>query len=165
MRRRGFLLLCIACLAAPAGAAPPVEIVSAEFGVFDASTPGELAFEPTDVVPRREGQRYGWIIELRTKKRSVAVREEYLLPTTATEAGGKMNAAGDRLDIPLPRRNQVSQRQLVPVEGRIYGEWAIGPGEPSGRRHLQVIVEDEVAGSFEYEVKSLPDETGARPTD
>jgi hypothetical protein len=157
MKRRVFLLLCAIGLAGAANAAPPVpapvEIVSAEFGIFDASTPGELAFEPTDVVPQREGQRYGWIIELRTKKRSLSVREEYLLPTAASEAGSKLNAAGDRLDVPLPRRNQVSQRQLVPVEGRIYGEWAIGPGEPPGRRHLQVIVEGEVAGSFEYEVK------------
>jgi hypothetical protein len=165
MKRRAFLLLSVLGWAGAAGAAPGIEIVSAEFGVFDASRPGELAFEPTDVVPHREGQRYGWVIELRTQKRSVAVREEYLLPTAATEAGGKMNAAGNRLDIPLPRRNQVSQRQLVPVEGRIYGEWAIGPGEPPGRRHLQVIVEGEVAGSFEYEVKSLPAETGARPKD
>jgi hypothetical protein len=155
MSRRVFLLLCAIGLAGAANAAPPapVEIVSAEFGIFDASTPGELAFEPTAVVPQREGQRYGWIIELRTKKRSLSVREEYLLPTAATAAGTKMNAAGDRLDVPLPRRNQVSQRQLVPVDGRIYGEWAIGPGEPAGRRHLQVIVEGEVAGSFEYEVK------------
>jgi hypothetical protein len=41
----------------------------------------------------------------------------------------------------------------VPIDGRIYGEWIIGQGEPAGRRHLQVIVEGQVAGSFEYEVK------------
>lgn len=154
MSRRAFLLCCVLGLAGVAAAAPPLEIVSAEFGLFEyAGRPGELAFEATEVVPHREGQRYGWIIELRTQKRSVAVREEYILPTAATEAGAQMNAAGDRLHIPLPRRNQVSQRQLVPVGGRIYGEWAVGPGEPPGRRHLQVIVEGEVAGSFEYEVK------------
>lgn len=153
MNRRAFLLFCALGLAGIAAAAPPVEIVSAEFGLFDESRPGEFTFEATDVVPHREGQRYGWIIGLRTSQRSVAVREEYILPTPATEAGTRMNAAGDRLHIPLPRRNQVSQRQLVPVAGRIYGEWAIGSGEPPGRRHLQVIVEGEVAGSFEYEVK------------
>lgn len=148
------LALPVLARAAPPKAAPAaLEIVSAEFGIFDASNPREIVFEPTSVVPHREGQRYGWMIELRTKKRSLAVREEYILPTAATEAGptGKITESG--LNIPLPRRNQVSQRQLVPVGGRITGEWAIGPGEPPGRRYLQVIVEGELAGSFEYEVK------------
>lgn len=149
MIRRAFLLFAFA--GALAQAAPPLEIVGAEFGVFDASDPRETTFEPTHVVPHREGQRYGWIIEVRTKQRSLSVREEYLLPTAATEAGTTLGPGGGT--IPLPRRNQVSQRQLVPVGGRIYGEWEIGPGEPPGKRHLQVIVEGQVAGSFEYEVK------------
>lgn len=156
------LLLLAACLAGTAAAAAPpapipapVEIVSAEFGLFDASTPGELAFEPTDVVPHKEGQRYGWIVEVRTTKRSLAVREEYLLPSAAAAPKDKppADAVAESLSFPAQRRNQVSQRQLVPEAGRIYGEWAIGPNEPAGRRHLQVIVEGQVAADFEYEVK------------
>jgi hypothetical protein len=148
------LLLGNAAFAAPPAKYIPVEIRGAEFGIFDASDPRELVFEPTLVVPHVPGQRYGWIIELRTSQRSVAVREEYLLPTRATEAGPQGNLKNEAtLNIPLPRRNQVSQRQLVPIDGRIYGEWIIGQGEPAGRRHLQVIVEGQVAGSFEYEVK------------
>lgn len=148
------LVLSGAALAAPPGpVAATFEVVSAEFGIFDASDPKETVFEPTHVVPHREGQRYGWMIELRTKKRSLSVREEYILPTTATEAGPTGSLAENGMNIPLPRRNQVSQRQLVPVGGRIYGEWAVGPGEPAGKRHLQVIVEGQLAGSFEYEVK------------
>ncbi|MEW6512796.1 MAG: hypothetical protein AB1443_02215 [Pseudomonadota bacterium] len=137
--------------------AQSVEIRNAEFGIFDSGKPGELVFEPTLVVPHQPGQRYGWIIELRTKQRSVSVREEYLLPSAATEAGPSGNLKnGATLNIPLPRRSQVSQRQLVPDAGRIYGEWAVGLGEPAGRRHLQVIVEGQIAGSFEFEVKEKP---------
>jgi len=149
MIRRAFLLL--ACASALAWAAPPLEIVHAEFGLFDARDPRAVSFEPATVVPHREGQRYGWIIQVRTSKRSLSVREEYLLPTAASEAGATLGPGGGT--IPLPRRTQVSQRQLVPVAGRIVGEWEIGPGEPPGKRHLQVIVEGELAGSFEYEVK------------
>lgn len=155
---RQALLLIAVFMAGIAGAAPPgqagspVEILNAEFGIFDAGKPGELVFEPTDVVPHRVGQRYGWVIEVRTAKRSLAVREEYLLPTPAKPA-----AAGDplaeSLNMPAQRRNQVSQRQLVPVEGRIIGEWEIGPHEPAGQRHLQVIIEDRLAASFEYRVE------------
>ena len=164
MNRRTLLLLMIflsgvALAAPPNPKEAPVEIVSAEFGLFDASNPDELAFEPATVVPQKIGQRYGWVIEVRTSKRSLAVREEYLLPTAATagasaaEAKAAADPAINTLNIPLLRRNQVSQRQLVPVDGRIFGEWAIGPGEPAGRRHLQVIIEGQLGASFEYEVK------------
>jgi hypothetical protein len=64
-----------------------------------------------------------------------------------------MNPISENLNIPLQRRNQVSQRQLVPVDGRIFGEWSVGPGEPAGHRHLQVVIEGEVAASFEFDVK------------
>lgn len=142
-----FLLLFAAAFNASA-----VEVVSAEFGVFDASDPQRVVFEPTRVIPHREGQRYGWMIELRGVKRSVSVREEYLLPSKAIEQRTD-TPGGTKMVIPLERRNQVSQRQLVPVDGRIYGEWSIGPQEPPGRRQLDVVVEGQVAASFEFEVK------------
>jgi hypothetical protein len=140
--------------AAAAAADPlPVEIVSAEFGLFDASNPRELVFEPGNVVPHRDGQRYGWIIAVRTGKRSLSVSEEYLLPHAAATRTSPDNSATEVWKIPQARRNQVSQRQLVPVDGKIYGEWAVGPNEPAGHRHLQVLIEGQVAASFEYDVK------------
>lgn len=155
--RKALLLLAVfmtgpACAAPPAQPGAPMEIISAEFGIFDASKPGELAFEPTDVVPHRVGQRYGWVIEVRTKRRSLSVREEYLLPTAA-KAAAAADPLAESLNIATQRRNQVSQRQLVPVDGRIIGEWEIGPHEPAGQRHLQVIIEDRLAASFQYRVE------------
>ena len=150
--------VCVAAVsyAAPPGQAkPPVEIVSAEFGIFDASNPSELVFEPTVVVPHRQGQRYGWIIEVHTTKSSLSVREEYLLPKPQTPSRAEQvpDSSRESMSIPAQRRNQVSQRQLVPVDGKIYGEWAIGPNEPAGHRHLQVLIEGQVAAGFEYDVK------------
>lgn len=136
-------------------AAPDVEIVSAEFGLFEEGKGNEIVFQPAAVVPRAVGQRYGWIIELRTKKRSLAVREEYVLPgkpdaATAKEADSQV---AKNLHIPDLRRSQVSQRQLVPVDGQIVGEWSVGPDEPAGKRRLQVSVEGQVAATFDYELK------------
>lgn len=145
---RKLLVALLACAAGAVFAAAPVEILGAEFGVFEEVAPRELAFEPTRVVPHREGQRYGWVIEVRTTKRHLSVREEYLLPSRAADAESK----GGTVVIPLDRRAQVSERQLAPVDGKIYGEWAVGPGEPSGQRRLEVIVEGQ-AVTFEYEVR------------
>ena len=61
------------------------EVVAAEFGVFDATDPQRVVFSQTSVVPRKEGQRYGWMIELSGVKGSVSVREEYVLPGSAIE--------------------------------------------------------------------------------
>lgn len=147
----GALWIFPAPAAEPAKTGVPVEVVSSEFGIFDDSVKNELAFEATAVVPHRVGQRYGWVIGVRTGKRSVSVREEYLLPSaTSADAPG---SATDTVTIPLDRRSQVSQRQLVPVGGKIYGLWSVGPQEPAGHRRLQVVIEGQVAASFEYEVK------------
>jgi len=137
---------------ASAAAAAEVDILDAEFGTFDASKPGEIVFTPATIVPHRTGQRYGWVIEVRTGKRSLSVREEYLLPNAAPPQPAD-NPVAAHLAVPFERHNQVSQRQLVPVDGRIYGEWSIGPSEPAGRRQLQVVVEGVPAARFDYEVK------------
>ena len=142
------LMAGLACAEPPAPL--PVDIVGAEFGVFNTNDSGEQTFTQATVVPHRVSQRYGWIIEVATARRSLSVREEYLLPNTAKPP---TDPVSENLYIPLQRRNQVSQRQLVPVDGKIYGEWAIGPNEPAGHRHLQVVVEDQVAASFEFDVK------------
>ena len=148
-RLRGMVLLWLFVASFGVSA---VEIVAAEFGVFDASDPKRVVLEQTQVIPHREGQRYGWMIELRGVKRSVSVREEYLLPSKAIEQRTD-TSDGARVVIPMERRSQVSQRQLVPVDGRIFGEWSIGAQEPAGPRRLDVVVEGQVAASFEFEVR------------
>lgn len=158
----------LCCLLA-ARSAQAAEVVQAEFGIFiphEAGAEDGLMFEPTRVVPHKIGTRYGWAIELRTDKRRVSVREEYLLPVTARN-GHENGHGGTAQSVPVTagaktrtlafeRRNTVSQRQLAPRNGLIFGEWEIGPGEPPGRRHLQVIVEGELAADFEYEVRATP---------
>lgn len=134
--------------AAPKG--PPVEILGAEFGLFTPRGEARTVFSPTHTVPHQTGQRYGWVIELRTKARAVSVSEEYILPPLVET---KPDPLAEALGLKNERRNQVSQRRLVPVEGKIYGEWEIGPQEPAGKRTLQVIVEGADPVRFEYEVK------------
>ena len=63
--------------------AAEVKIVKAEFGLFEPGEPGEVMFSPTLTVPRKDGQRYGWVIEVGTDQRSLLVREEYLHPAKA----------------------------------------------------------------------------------
>ena len=155
MNRNTFLFcLVLPCLFLPAlSQAAPVEVLSAEFGTFDASNPKEIVFEPTSAVPHRVGQRYGWIIEVRTTQPSLSVREEYVMPKPVQVEKPPDDPISEVLNEASQRRNQVSQRQLVPVDRKIYGEWEIGASEPAGHRNLRVIIEGQEAASFEYDVK------------
>ena len=146
------LLAEVSFATSPSPVEAPVEVLSAEFGLFAVSGQGEQVFEPGSIVPHMVGQRYGWIIKINTGKRSLSVREEYLLPMPPNEQKD-MDSFSQSMNIPMQRRNQVSQRQLVPVDGEIYGEWAIGSGEPAGHRHLHVVIESQVVASFEFDVK------------
>jgi hypothetical protein len=149
------LLLLLSLLPVAASAATPVvapvHIVRAEFGLFETpANAGEVAFVPSSVVPLRVGQRYGWVIEVGKAPRTLSVREEYVSPMNSATTGDDVT---ESLSIPLARRSLVSQRQLVPVDGRIVGEWSVGAREPAGHRRLEVLVEGRVAASFEFDVE------------
>jgi hypothetical protein len=145
-------LITSLCYAAPTEK-PDVTVIGSEFGTFDASDADALVLEPTRVIPHKVGQYYGWVIAVKTKLRSLTVREEYLLPNKEQPSANEASQKDPTRRIVYPQRKQVSQRQLVPIEGRIYGVWTVGQREPAGHRHLQVIVEGEVAASFEYDMR------------
>ncbi|MDR2507872.1 MAG: hypothetical protein LBD67_07770 [Candidatus Accumulibacter sp.] len=149
-----FLFSVLSRAGAPApGEKTPPEIVRAGFGLFDVGDPKKPLFMETSVVPRKEGQRYGWLIEVRTKKRSLSVREEYLLPPLATPPAKNEDGMKVILDIPLEQRVQAAYRQLVPIDNHIIGEWTVKADEPAGRRRLQVIIEEHLAAEFDFVIE------------
>ena len=144
------LLVCSLAHGAPPAEAP-VEVVAAEFGIFEEKK-GDLVFTPTDVVPHVLGQRYGWVIEVKTSKRTLKVSEEYVQPRPNKGTAEEKEVARN-LGLSNDKRTQVSERLLAPMDGHIYAEWAVGPNEPAGHRRLQVLVEGQVAARFEFDVK------------
>ncbi|WP_153109124.1 hypothetical protein [Propionivibrio limicola] len=148
------ILLCAAVLfpGASYAASDDVRILDAEFGVFKAGPDGEVIFESARVVPRRAGQRYGWAIEVHTKKRRLNVREEYVQaePPSVPETAAALDF------VMPPKRRPISQRQLVPVDGWIYGEWTMSADEAAGPRRLHVLVETLPPVEFVFEVSDSP---------
>ncbi|GBG00883.1 hypothetical protein AZSI13_02100 [Azospira sp. I13] len=150
------LCLGLALMAPPAWSAPvdpatEVEVVAAEFGLFE-ERKGDLVFTPAEVVPHVLGQRYGWVIEVKTKKRSLNVTEEYVVPHPNQGSPTELEVARN-LGLSNDKRIPVSQRILRPQDDHIYAEWSVGPNEPVGHRRLQVLIDDRVAARFEFDVK------------
>ena len=152
--KKVFALLLVLLSGVALAAAPlpvSVEVARAEFGLFEVNADtGATAFTPSALVPLCVGQRYGWVITLAKAPRALSVREEYVQPMAAKPAGDPLS---ESLNVVSQRRNLVSQRHVVPVDGRIYGEWSVGAQEPAGHRHLDVVIEGQVAASFEFDVK------------
>jgi hypothetical protein len=149
MTLRSLILAFALCAGLAHGAGPvrdssPVHVVSADFGVFVSGLARELVLETADVIPRQAGQYYGWVIEVRTRKRSLDVREEYVWPDAPGIDPRDEGPGGGTRSLRFPQRRQVSQRTLTPVDGRIYGAWLVGPDEPAGQRHLEVRIRNEV---------------------
>jgi len=147
----GLALMANSAWSAPAEPVAEVEVVAAEFGLFE-ERKGDLVFTPAEVVPHVLGQRYGWVIEVKTKKRPLAVVEEYVVPHPNQGSPTELEVARN-LGLSNDKRIPVSQRLLTPMDDHIYAEWSVGPNEPVGHRRLQVLIEGRVAARFEFDVK------------
>ncbi len=110
-----------------------IEIVSAEFGLFNAMETGRPPFIPTPFVPLQEGQAYGWVIVVKTADKTVRWREEFT-------PSGSGNAA-------------VTEREVTLYNGAVYNSRAIGKSDPAGTYRMRVSVNGQLVRTFEFRVE------------
>jgi hypothetical protein len=129
-------------------ATPPTQfkVLKAEFGVV---VPG--GFQPTTKVPFKEGQSFGWVIQLETQRDLVKWREELRLPAApqtwhADEQSGTHTLSADR-------RTSTLEREAKVENGLIYNFWQVSPGDPKGRYTLRVMLEGMLVSTFEFDVE------------
>lgn len=128
-----------------------VDIISAEFGLLEPGSPGEMTLTPTTVVPWVANQGYGWKITLRNPPASVAWREEFTLPARP-ESWGSAGTVGDRT-LSADGKTLVTAAQVTPTQGVIAHSWQILPGDPKGRYVMRVSVEGKLAKTFQFTVQ------------
>lgn len=130
---------------------PKIEIVSAEFGLFNPPESGKPLFIPTRSVPYIENQGYGWIIILKTDKSKVKWREEFTLPSSPKTWGeGETHGINT---ISYDRKTSVVEREEKLDRGLISNLWAVAPGDPKGRYVIRVIVDGMEECTFEFDVQ------------
>ena len=124
----------------------PFKVLKAEFGVI---VPG--GFQPTTKVPLKDGQSFGWVIQLDTRRDTVKWREELRLPAVpqtwqADEKSGKHTVSADR-------KTSILEREAKIENGVIYNFWQISPGDPKGRYTMRVMIEGLLVSSFDFDVE------------
>lgn len=124
----------------------PFRVLKAEFGIVTRD-----GFRPSTKVPLKEGQGFGWLIQLETPRDKIRWREEIRLPAPpqtwdAGEGNGKHTLSADR-------RTSILERETPLYDGFIYNMWQISPGDPRGRYTMRVMVEDLLVSTFEFDVE------------
>ena len=138
MRLAGLALMAASTLAAaqdPAAIAAPFEVVSAEFGLFNALETGRPPFIATPLVPLVVDQSYGWVIVLRTSAKTVRWREEFI------------RAMSDE------GRPTITEREVTLHNGVIFNSWSVAAGDPTGTYRVRVSIEGRLVRTFEFRVE------------
>ena len=146
-----------ATLRMPLRVAPDVLIRRAQFGLLETTPDGEERFVPTSDVPAEDGQLFGWVLEIETRRESLHWQEHLRLPRPPVDWGD----AADDPDILISQdgKSVVAQGEDA-VEGgelsRFY--WALAPGDPGGDYQLEVAVEGKAVATFRFHVPATVQE-------
>jgi hypothetical protein len=130
-----------------------IQIVRAEFGLFKQDNAGNQSFVPAKTVPLVEGQEYGWMIVLKTKKPTIKWREEFTLPY-APATWGDVEAQGLHT-VSTDGRISVMEREISPVDGLVFNSWTVAAGDPQGRYVMRVLIDNRYEQIFEFYVQPV----------
>lgn len=149
--RMPIITAALLAMVTAAQAGDKVEVTGAQFGIFCQSETGAVSFMPSTAVPLVVGQGYGWIINLKTDKRTVHWREEFTLPSAPTSWGTPNE--GFQPSISPDRKVSVLEQDASLEKGSlIFNTWAVAPGDPIGKYKIRVIVDKAVEHTFEFDV-------------
>ncbi len=149
------LAACLLVQASPASLAAPATdkpvVLKAEGGLFAPGDGADSAFVASKVLPLKDGQVFGWRIQLRHPARAVRVREELSLPAEPKtwgdpEPGLKRRTTADG-------RSAITELQLTPRDGFISQSWTVTTGDPKGTWVIKVRVEDGPEQVFRFEAR------------
>src|SRR5207237_541652 len=113
-----------------------IRVLRSGFGLFNEPQSGKPRFEMSAKVPLREGQSYGWVIQLQTEKPKITWREELVLPARPPRlsVGPGTTVSADGLTVS-------TEREIAPNEGFILHAWSVAAGDPAGRHVVRVYVD------------------------
>lgn len=130
--------------------APDLEVAGAEFGIIDAQKSEGGEFIPFSHVPLVVGQGYGWRIKLKTERKSITWREEFILPG-APESWGVSEQ--NEIEISIDGKVAVTERTVIPENGLIENYWKVASGDPAGSYVINVYIDDIKVASFRFFVE------------
>jgi hypothetical protein len=136
------------------GKSAPLEVVSAQFGVFGADPTGRRVLYETAKFPAVIAAPYGWYIIFKTEKPTVIWREEFELPEPPPTWGP--GEAMGIYTISPDRKTAVTERIIPTRLGFIANEWRYAPGDPIGAHKMRVYIDGQLIREFAFDIEQGP---------
>ena len=134
----------------------PIEVVSAQFGVFGADPAGRRVLYETAKFPAVIAAPYGWYIIFKTDKPTVIWREEFELPVPPPTWGP--GEAMGIYTISPDRKTAVTERIIPTRLGFIANEWRYAPGDPIGAHKMRVYIDGQLIREFAFDIEQGPND-------
>ncbi len=129
--------------------APDLGVEHVVFGIPGDGEGGAPTLLNTRSIPHVQGQRYGWMMSLRTGRDAVRVREELTMPAPPLTWGRAETS-------PLATISQDRRSVVLEAETSFYDHlqraWIIDQGDPHGLYTLRLYVEDVLVGEATFVV-------------
>lgn len=143
-----------AAAAAARQASAPLEVVTAQFGVFGADPTGRRVLFETDRFPAITAAPFGWFVVFKTDKPTVIWREEFELPEVPPTWGP--GEAMGVYTISPDRKTAVTERIVPTRVGFIANEWRYAPGDPIGAHSMRVYIDGQLVKDFKFAIEDGP---------
>ena len=152
----------------PVRIAPDVVVRRAQFGILESSPGGDDRFVPAQELPAKDGQVFGWVLDVETTRPSLHWQEHLRLPRAPVDWGDAANdpdvlISSDGKTVVAQGEDLVEDREL----SRFY--WSLASGDPAGDYELDLAVEGKPVAHFTFRVpapvqeKAVLASTGLRP--
>jgi hypothetical protein len=126
---------------------PPIAIPEIRLPVFGSVTTdaeGRLSILPANEIRNAENEMYGWRIWVGRTSEPVQWTERLTAPVGVEMAGGRdVNISDDRRTIEFANA-------MVPEQGFIFSQWALGADEAPGRYEIAVELPDDRIEKFSF---------------
>jgi hypothetical protein len=125
------------------------------FGVFSSDIAGQELRQTTTVI-KSKGTKYGWVVALHPSKevvnKEVDIVEILDLPSAPLiwVLPGKSSISNEGRHVESSSKGRISK------SGLLFNTLSFLPGDPVGRWHLTVLVDNHKIGDFYYDVVDGP---------
>lgn len=133
---------------------PPVEVMKAEFGIYSKDANGKVEFTPANIVPRKVGQFYGWIIRYRGNQDEIRFHEVVVLENKTKWGVSSKEADAQKLKFEeiLDGRGVIVTR-TIKNDGLLAGGWSISKEDSAGKASIKVFIGKKLIKEFNFEIK------------